>query len=205
MLRHRRDRVVADAVAHRVEIGVAALGDGAAHVDRAVAAEAAEEAVAERVAAAGSGSVSSGSIPCAEQRQRAHRLDRRARRVERVQRLVEQRAGARRRTASAIRSGRCRRRSCWGRRPASRPGASRSPVRQSRTTQPSPIPRPAGARHSPAGRRRCVELDGAAAAVGLGRQLADQLAARGELDALPAGRAAQPRSRASSRALPCRS
>ena len=38
---------IADAAAHGVEIGVAALGDGAVHVDRAVAAEAAEEAVAE--------------------------------------------------------------------------------------------------------------------------------------------------------------
>ena len=49
---NRGDGVIADSIAHRIEIGVAAFHDGARHVHRAMAAETFEHAVSKPIAAA---------------------------------------------------------------------------------------------------------------------------------------------------------
>jgi hypothetical protein len=184
-----RDAVVTDAVTHRVEIGVAALGDGTAHVDRAVAAEATEEAIAEAIAAGAVDAVRR-LDPVRQQRQRAHRLDGRAGRIKRVQDLVQERLarilrkalpfGAADAVGEAV-------------------GVVRGHRHHSDDVAGQAVENDAGAgflAHSAGGEFLKIgvdgELDGAAAAVRLGLKLADQLAARGELDALPARLPAKP-------------
>jgi hypothetical protein len=89
-LAHRGNDIDAGAAAHGVEIGVAALGDGGVHGHRAMAPEAAEEAVAELEAARAVDS-RLGIDARLKQRHGDHRLEGRAGWVEAVQRLVEQR------------------------------------------------------------------------------------------------------------------
>ena len=195
-MRHRRDRVDADAVAHRVEIGVAALGDGAVHVRPCRGGRGSGRSGCRAGSRRAQWTVSSGSMPGLQQRQRDHRLDRRAGRVERVQHLVEQRAALVLATASSIRCGRCRRRSCWGRRPASRPWRGCRRSWQSRTTQRARFLAEPARGDSPAGRRRSSAGAALPLTSGLGLELADQLAARGHLDPRP--RPGVPRRRCSS-------
>ena len=87
---HHRYLVVSDPMTHCVEVGVAALRNRSVHVDRAMAAEAAEEAIPEPVAA-GTMDPLRWIDAMLKKRQRVHRLDRRSWRVERVEYLVEQR------------------------------------------------------------------------------------------------------------------
>ncbi len=71
------------------------------------------------------------------------------------------------------------------------------------TQEPEFLAEPAGGKFLQVGVDR--QLDGAAAAVGLGFELADQLAARGQLDPLAAGHVRAGAVPAFFQALPCRS
>ena len=84
---HPGNDVDADAIAHCIEIGVTALGDGAMHVDRTVAAQTAKETVAQPIAARTIHplpGINTGVL----QRHRHHRLESRSGWIEGVQRFV---------------------------------------------------------------------------------------------------------------------
>ena len=172
---------------HLVEINVAALLDRAVHVDAAVAAAlpAGESAVADHQAAATVHDFSRGHAHF-EQRQRVHRLDRGARRVQPLGDLVEQRqmvvsrqhlpfgaADAVGKTVGIV-------------------GRHRDECEDAAGLAVDDDDRARLVTHPP---RRILlqrgidgQLDGVAAAVGLGLELADQFTPCGELDPLPAGR-----------------
>ncbi len=87
--RHAGDPLHADALGHLVEIDVAALGDGGAHVDRAMTAPfvAVEQRIAHAQRAAAPHRLRR-AYARLQQRQRHHRLDRGAGRIKPLKRLV---------------------------------------------------------------------------------------------------------------------
>ena len=181
---HRRELLRADAKAHAVEIDVAAVDDRRVHIDRAVALVAVEGVVSELE---GAGAIDDllAVDPGIEQRQRHRRLDGRSRRVEALQGLIDERQMIVPRQHL----------------PLVRADSVREIVRIERRHRRHRQDVAVGDvdDHHGAGlvanspRRKLVkvgvdrQLDGAAAAVGFGLELLDQLAPGGDFDALSAG------------------
>ena len=187
-LRGRRDGVIAQPVGDPIEIAVAAFHDRGRHVDAAVGAETTEETVAEAIAA-DAGVALARVHAMFDRGDRGHRLQRRSRRVEAAGRLVDQRLvivgaqpaifGIADPVRKAVRIER-------GHRNEGEDVAIEA-VDDDR--------RPRFGTHAARGIFLQIgvdgQVDGLALRIGLGAEIAHDLAPRGDFDALGAGLAAQ--------------
>ena len=187
---HRRQLVRSDAQAHGVEIDVAAVDHRRVHIDRTMPPVAVESVVPE-LKRPGAVHLLSAVDAGVEQRHRHRRLDRRARRIKALQRLIDQRQVVVPGqhfplvVADPVRK-------LLGSNEGIDGIARMSPLVTSITTTDRRLvadpPRRIFMKVGIDG-----QLDGAAAAVGFGVELLDQLASRGDFDPLAAGLPAERR------------